>query len=284
MKNSRWLFLSFIILLTACKNEDVPPYLNISGHWIVDHSFYDDCQVSATFTEELLVLSFYSLSDGACEPELYGIQNNALAIQIDNKEDYFNDEGALATELQVSVPERQVLGTLVLTQTNSGLEGSIVSASDPDGLLEPLLEPTYKLSPLSEDWVPLVLGTWATGCDQIGFFGNAEDICELFRFTDAVSGQIKSYHGGTSSSSDPNTGMGPGNEIINSSWHEATFALRHLTAVNSDQFELDMVIFAPGEIAPESLPFILMVSEGRIVITPNDGAVELESVEMFQFD
>lgn len=37
MKNGRWLYLTFIIFFTACKNEDLQPHLDLNGHWLVEH-------------------------------------------------------------------------------------------------------------------------------------------------------------------------------------------------------------------------------------------------------
>ena len=88
-----------MVLLTACE-EDTPPQLNLAGHWIVEHGFFENqCQVGATFTDELMVLTFYSLLDGACQPELFGIENNALPIQIYEKEDYLNENGTLSADI-----------------------------------------------------------------------------------------------------------------------------------------------------------------------------------------
>jgi hypothetical protein len=274
MNNSKWLLLTFMIFITACKNEDIQPHLDINGHWLVDHGLYDDCQVSATFTEKLLLVSVYSLEDGACRPELYGIENNALAIQIDNKEDYFNDAGVLTTELQVSVPSRQAFGTLVLTQTSSGLEGSIVAASDPRGLLEPLLEPTYLLSRVSENWVPFALGTWGTKCNPAG----ADFLCLGLQFKDAVSGQLSFYAHGPTGNTDAGAEL---EDSILNDWTEATFAIRHLTSRQGVQFEMHMVIFTTRNGTIQSLPVVLSVSEGKIVV--NDDVDDAEAM-IFELD
>lgn len=270
MNHRKGFFLTLLVLLTACNDETKQPELEITGHWNIDHGFYDACQVNATFTDQQLTLTFFSLEEGACQPELYGIQNNALAIRIDSKQDYFDEDGTLATTLQVSVPEYQAMGTLTLRETEQGLTGDMVSASDPNNFLEPLLEPLYQLTPLPDHWLPFALGRWGASCDQLGFLEQVGDNCELIEFADATSGRIKAYGGGGTS--------GPDGEVHerDSFWADATFALRYLVVGSGNTYELNMVMFgnfAAGEGVPAILTLsddemVLAIEEGRGVVTP----------------
>lgn len=265
MNHKRWFLLTLLVLLTACNDESQTPELDIAGHWNIDHGLYDSCQINATFTEQLLVLTFFSLEEGACQPERYGIQNNALVIRIDDKQDYFEEDGTLATTLQVSVPEHQAVGTLSLRETDEGLAGDIVTASDPNNLLEPLLEPLYKLTPISDHWLPLALGRWGVSCDQWGFPDTpAGQQCELIEINSATSGRIKSY-GGTSS-------IGPNGEVreIQSEWHEVTFALRDLVARSDDTYELELVMLG-GPTTIDSIPMTWNLSENYFTLTATEG-------------
>lgn len=272
-----WPFLASLLLLPACKDDTQQPELDISGNWNVDHGFYDSCQVNATFTDELLVLTFFSLEEDACQPELYGIQNNALAIRIDDKQDYLEDDGTLVTTLQVSVPEYQAVGTLTLWESASGLTGDIVAASDPNNFLEPLLDPLYHLTPLSDHWLPLALGRWGASCEQLGFLEQTADNCELIEFTDTTSGRIKAY-GGTGTS-------GPDGEVHerDSFWVDTTFALRHLVVGSGNTYELNIVMF--GDFAEEEgVPAILTLSDDEMVLAIEEGRGILTPLQLSRMD
>lgn len=260
MNNNRWLVLTLIAALGACKEESKQPQLDINGHWNIDHGFYDPCQVNATFTDALLILSFYSLEEGACRPELYGIENNALAIRIDSKQDSFAEDGALTTTLEVSVPEHQAAGTILLRETAQGLTGSLTSATDPRGLLEPLLEPLYQLSPLPDLWLPYVLGRWSVRCDETDLSHVGMELCEVIEFTDATAGRIKGYGGSSSGNGAP-----PATEV-NSVWENVTFALRHVVHIGEGEYELEMVMISPGKF---TFPIGFSLSdEGIFMINP----------------
>lgn len=264
MNNNRWLVLTLIAALSACKGESKPPELDINGHWNIDHGFYDPCQVNATFTDEHLILSFYSLEEGACQPEVYGIENNALTILIHSKQDAFADDGALTTTLEVSVPERFVAGTISLRQTAQGLTGSLTSTTDSRGLLEPLLEPLYQLSPLPDQWLPYVLGRWSARCEEMGLSHVDTELCEAIEFTSATTGKIKGYGGASSGSGAP-----PPTEV-NSVWENVTFALRHIVHTGEGEYELEMVMIGPGKL---STPFGFSLSnEGVFMIHPETSA------------
>lgn len=263
MSRTKCYLLSVLIFLGACNDDTRSPKLDLTGHWNVDHGISDPCQVNASFTEELLVLTFYSLEEGACQPEQYGIRNNALTIRIDDKQDYFEEDGTLATTLQVSVPEHQAMGTLTLRDTEQGLTGDIVAASDPNNLLEPLLEPLYQLTPLSDHWLPLALGRWGAPCEQWGFPDAPIDQCELIEINSATSGRIKSYGGSGTS--------GPDGEVheIQSEWHFVTFALRNHIVREGGGHELSVVMVTDLQ-AVESIPAIWSLSDDSFTLTVED--------------
>lgn len=278
MNHKRWFLLPLLALLAACNDESQIPVLDITGHWNIDHGFDDSCQINATFTEQLLVLTFFSLEEGACQPERYGLHNNALVIRIDNKQDYFAEDGTLATTLQVSVPEHQAVGTLSLRETDAGLTGDIVTASDPNNFLEPLLEPLYQLTSLSDHWLPLALGRWTASCDQWGFPDTPTDQqCELIEVNSTTSGRIKSY-GGTGT-------IGPNGEVreIQSEWHEVTFALRDSVAGSDDTYELELVVLG-GPTTIDSIPMTWSLSENHFTITVTDGGGTPSEFQMLHAD
>lgn len=262
MNHKKWSGLLLLMLLAACKDDTPQPELAITGHWNIDHGFYEPCQVNASFTTEMLILTFYSHEEDACLPELYGIDNNALTIRIHDKQDYVEGDGTLATTLQVSVPEHQAVGTLSLKESESGLIGDIVTASDPYGFLEPLLEPLYSLTPVTDHWLPLALGSWGAACDELEFPDPPEGVCEVIEFTSATTGSITSY-GGVATGGD-------GGEIseIRSDREKATFALRNL-AVMDGAYNLDLVLFI-GEHASGGIPFKMRLEDGLMVIAAED--------------
>jgi hypothetical protein len=267
MNNNRWLVLTLIAALGACKEESIQPELDINGHWNIDHGFYDPCQVNATFTDTHLILSFYSLEEGACQPELYGIENNALAILIHSKQDAFADDGALTTTLEVSVPERFVAGTISLRQTAQGLTGSLTSTTDSRGLLEPLLEPLYQLSPLPDQWLPYVLGQWSVRCEEMDLSHVGTELCELIEFTDATTGRVKSYGGASTA-----TGAAPPIDV-SSQWDDVTFALRNIVNTGEGEYELEMVIINPGTF---SVPIGLSLSDAGIFMVNPETSERIE--------
>ena len=267
MNHTKWCLLSALIFLSACNDDSQSPNLDLTGHWNVDHGIYDLCQVNATFTEELLVLTFYSLEEGACQPEQYGIRNSALTIRIDDKQDYFEEDGTLATTLQVSVPEHRAMGTLTLRENEKGLTGDIVAASDPNNLLEPLLEPLYQLTPLSDHWLPLALGRWGAPCEQWGVPGTPPGQCELLEVNSATSGRIMAY-GGTGSS-------GPEGEVheINGEWKDITIALRNLSLRNGGGYEMSVVMIADFRQGLEFVPQNWSLSDNNFTLTVQESGV-----------
>lgn len=271
--------ISVMVLLTACE-EDTPPELDVTGHWIVEHGFYEDqCQVGATFTDELLVLTFYSLQDGACQPELFGIENNALPIQIGNKVDYLNENGALATDLALAVPARGVSGQATLVETVEGLSGAITEASDPEDLLAPLLEPTYKLTRVPEGWLTLVKGKWGTACDQLETGSNTGEVCEVMDFTDAGSGRASIYmHLPTDAaglSAEPN-GV----------WENLTFALRNVEKTGEGEYTLEFVMVFEEDFS-QNVAGTLVATDGAMTLSlfvPVVDGSRVETVELFPIE
>lgn len=294
MNNYRWLVLTLISLLTACGEDTKQPVLDISGHWNIDHGFLDSCQVNVTFTDEQMLLSFYSLEEGACHPEAYGIDNNVLPVRIDSKQDSFAEDGTLTTTLQVSAPDYRAEGTILLWQTEQGLAGSITSASDPFKLLEPLLEPTYELSYLPDQWVSKVLGNWSVPCEEVMLNHVGTELCEVIEFTSATSGKIKSFGGSPSTSSSSSSGSSrvfTGNsisDVVSSSsgvsssssggfvegrWEDTTFALRHLSQAGDSEFELEMTMLIKDVAV---VPVIFSLSDEGFFITGPDMPSQIE--------
>lgn len=275
MNNNRWLVLPLLAALSACGSDTQEPVLDINGHWNIDHGFYDPCQVNVTFTDEQMLLSFYSLEEGACQPEAYGIDNNVLAVRIDSKQDSFAEDGALKTTLQVSAPDYRAEGTIVLWQTGQGLAGSLTSASDPFGLLEPLLEPVYDLAPLSDRWVSRVLGKWSVRCDEMMLNHVGTELCEAIEFTSDVAGNIKSHGGSNTVSQD---------DVVEVSghWDSVTFAVRNLVQTGVDGFEIEMTMLV-RDLAV--IPFSLSLSEEGVFMMSSDETGEgMTRVELIRVD
>lgn len=252
MSNCRWFFSFFLVfLLTAC-NDEIQPKLDLHGHWIVDHGFQEDCQVTASFHDgQLWALTFYSVEEGACQPERYGIENNALLIETVAKKDYFNDDGDLTAELQVVVvPGWQMEGTLRITETSTGVLGSIVSTRDPAGLLEPLLKPDYKLRHVSEDWFRSLRGAWGSGCDPVEAGGG----CEVFEFSSAMIGRYRQYERCS--------------ESLKCSIERSidfAYAPRNVEKIAEGKYKLELVIFGPGsDDNPPGQPITLILSHDSL--------------------
>lgn len=312
MNNYRWLVPTLLSLLTACGDDTKEPVLDISGHWNIDHGFYDSCQVNVTFTDEQMLLSFYSLEEGACDPEAYGIDNNVLPVRIDSKQDSFAEDGALTTTLQVSAPDYRAEGTILLWQTEQGLAGSITSASDPFNLLEPLLEPTYELSYLPGQWVSKVLGKWSVPCEEVMLNHVGTELCEVIEFTSATSGKIKSFGSGPSTSSsgisssssggssrvfisNSSSDVGSSSSGVSSSgigsssggfgegrWEDTTFALRHLSQKGNSEFELDMTMLIKDVAV---IPVTLSLSdEGFFITGPDESGEGFKRVALLRAD
>lgn len=280
MNNYRLPILVLSAVLTACGNDTQEPVLNINGHWNIDHGFYDSCQVNVTFTDEQMLLNFYSLEEGACDPEAYGIDNNVLPVRIDSKQDAFAEDGSLTTTLQVSAPDYRAEGTILLWQTEQGLAGSLTSAKDPFGLLEPLLEPVYELAPLPDQWVSQVLGKWSVRCEDMMLNHVGTELCEAMEFTNTTSGKIKSYGGGTSMSSSSSSGGAA--HGVDSHWEDVTFALRHFVQTGDGAFELEMTMLVRDlAVIPVSLS---LSDEGFFMTGPDKEGGGLFRVEMLRVD
>jgi hypothetical protein len=144
MKFDRSLVAVICLTIVACKGEPKPE-LDIDGHWIVDHGFYEDCQVIASFTDATFTLTFQSLSENACQPELFGVQGDSVSLQIDSRDDFFNGEGALTAELVVSSAAYSAGGTMQLSESGTGLTGIIIDAYDPADDLQLLIDRPYGL-------------------------------------------------------------------------------------------------------------------------------------------
>lgn len=288
MRKIKVLLFSLVFSLTACK-EDTPPELEIAGHWIVDHGFFENqCQVGATFTDELMVLTFYSLYDGACQPELFDIGNNALPIQIYEQESYLDEDGSLAADLALAAPERGVAGKITLTESVDGLSGALTEANDPEGLLEPLLQPTYQLTRMPDGWIPLIEGRWGVSCDQIDAVTSTDDLCGFIDFTDVANGRMTIYTqlqaDLTPDPSLPTISLGDGTIFTVA---DATFALRHVEQTGDADYTLDFVIIPDME-PSASIAAKLFASGGTVELSltmPTAGLPEpqVETVELIPF-
>lgn len=268
MAYKKGFFLALLALLSACNQdqETETAELDLRGHWTIDHGFYEACQVNATFTDTQLILTFYSHEEDACLPEFYGIEDDALAIRIDDKQDYFEEDGTLATTLQVSAPDYHTVGTLSLKKTQSGLIGDIVAANDPHNLLEPLLDPLYPMTPLSEDWLQLASGSWGVSCDELGFYYHAGDMCEVFEFTSSTQGAMTSYGGVSTSDSG-------GEEELQSEREEVTFAVRNIEAFANGTYQLHLVMQADKDTIG-TIPLVMTLEEGFMVLEVEDSSDE----------
>lgn len=266
MTYKKGFFLALLALLSACNQdqETETAELDLRGHWTIDHGFYEACQVNATFTDTQLILTFYSHEEDACLPEFYGIENNALAIRIDDKQDYVEEDGTLATTLQVSAPGYNTLGTLTLKKTEGGLIGDIVAANDPHNLLEPLLDPLYPMTPLSEDWLQLASGSWGVSCDELGFDHLAGDMCEAFEFTSSTQGAMTSY-GGVSTSDSGGEGQ------LQSERDYVTFAVRNIEAFANGGYKLHLVMRADNA-AIGTIPLVMTLQEGLMALEVEDSS------------
>lgn len=258
MKTINIIFIGILFLLTAC-GEESPPELDVTGHWIVEHGFYDDqCQVGATFTDDVLVLTFFSRLEGACQPELFGIEGNALPIQIYGQTGYFDETGTLSANLSLAVPERGVAGEAILSEADYGLAGTLTDAQGPDDLLGLLLQPAYKLRRDSGAWLASVAGKWGATCDQIEGAPDTDELCELIDFSNAVNGRVEIYVRAGSSPDQPGE--------LNGMWENAIFALRNVAITDLGAYALDFVII-PGEGQSVIIGGTLVTLDGAIELS-----------------
>lgn len=233
MSIRRWIFIGVTLLSGACGGK-FQPTLELDGHWVVDHGFDDDCKVTVSFYDnQMMALSFYSLAEGACQPERYGIRGDAVLIDIASKKDYVDGDGALATELQILVHDLWLRKTLRLTETASGLRAVIVSSEDNEmELLKPLLNQNFTLAAVPTDWFLQLRGEWDAGCDPVKLSGS----CEILEFRSDVIGQHRMYE--------------KCNEELECDIHRHTtdflYGLRHREVLSDGTYKIDIVIFGPG--------------------------------------
>lgn len=272
MRNLKVFVVGVFGILAGCGDE-LAPKLDLDGHWHVDHGVPGNgCQVSATISDELLALSLISTIDDACLPEFDGMGSQILPIQIDGREDDFNDSGAVSAELRLSSHQRQISGEITLTETVAGLSGIITAVNDPSGRLPPIEQPTYHLSRMSEDWLPLAKGAWATQCNQLVYLEDVspDELCEIFQVIDATKALI-SVHRGTTAGSAENT--------VNSSWETATLVVRNVEKTGDFEYTLDLVILPLLEVSI-SMEVVMVVSEGAMTLTMTEED-EIMSLDLF---
>lgn len=247
MSTYRWLFVSMTLLLSACGGK-LQPNLELHGYWRVDHGFDDNCQVTATFyNNQALVLSFYDLVDGACQPEHYGIRGDAVAIDIESKKDYFDSEGALATELQVRIHDIWLNGTLRLTETATGLRAVTVAADDDAmGLLDPLLNTDFILAPAPTNWHQSLRGLWGMGCDAVG-----PSSCQVLEFISDMRGETREYRNCNQELECLSAGFP--NDFV--------YVVGNAEKLSEDEYKIDIATFgARSDDSPEALSATLILS------------------------
>lgn len=279
--------LSGTLLLTACKVEPTPS-LDLEGHWIVDHGILENqCQVGATFTDEVMILTFHSTIEGACQPELYDIENAALPIKIDQRSDYRDKEGNPVVNLAVSITQREVEGEILLRETEDRLEGGISFANDPKGLLEPLVGLPYKLTPLADDWFAGLKGMWGGFCEEPTDQSSAAEaeICVAIEFTDKTHFRViggGTAEGDSTNSNSSMTQSNNDNEIIieiapdeldpAGNWEHFTYAVKHLEQNNESNDIVSMVTFPQSE-GFEGLDLIdIEISPGKLILREGGSA------------
>lgn len=252
MVRCNWFFIGLIILLSGCR-EQSEPKLELEGHWVVDHGFDDDCQVTASFFgEDMMALSFYSLVDDACQSEFYGIESYTAMTDLNSRKDYFNEEGNLAVDFQFREHTQRLGGNLSFAETAAGLSGTIVSAENGStGLLNPLLNTPYILTALPEDWFSTLRGAWGEEC----LYATDGRECEALEFLSETIGRYGRY------------GQCNANLICNKEYTAAYFlyALRYVEKLSDDQYRLELVIYGPGSDArPAGSPASVLVSPERL--------------------
>lgn len=263
MNHKFWPVTAGLILLTACGEENQKPNLDISGQWHVNHSFDEQCEVNAGFSESLMILSFYSLVPGACQPELYGVVNNALPIQIDSKSDFFAEDGSLSTTLAVSAPEYGGAGVLALQATSQGLMASITSATDPNDALQPLLQQNYSLTRVSAEKLDFLLGVWGAPCEELNVDATPGEFCEFLEFTESGYGRMRLFRG---ASIDPD-GYAP---VSWDQWEIFNYALRHFEHEKGEVVLLDLIIISSGRSSLQE-QLRLSVTENGMIMTFFEG-------------
>jgi hypothetical protein len=251
MSTCRWFLMGMTLLLGACGGK-LQPNLELHGYWRVEHGFDANCQVTATFYEnQILILSFYSLTDGACQPEHYGIRGDAVALDITSKKDYFDGEGALATELQVRIHDIWLKATLRLTETATGLRAVMVAAeNDAMGLLDPLLNADFSLAAAATHWFQPLRGMWGIGCDPAG-----PGTCQVLEFRSEMIGETRVYR--NCSAELECTGGDFPNEFF--------YVVRNIETLTEGKYKIDIATFgARSDDTPEALSATLIVSSDQL--------------------
>lgn len=247
MSTCRWLFVSMTLLLSACGGK-LQPNLELRGYWRVDHGFDEHCQVTAIFfSNRTLILSFYSLVEGACQQEHYGIRGDAVILDITSKKDYFDGEGALATELQVRIHDLWLTGTLRLTETATGLRAVMVAADDDVmGLLDPLLNTDFTLAAAPTDWYRSLQGLWGIGCDPVG-----PSSCQVLEFASDLHGKTREYR-------NCNQEL----ECLSASFpNDFVYVVGNAEKLTEDEYKIDIATFgARSDDSPEALSATLILS------------------------
>lgn len=247
MSTCRWLFIGITLLLSACGGK-LQPHLELHGYWRVDHGFDDNCQVTATFYKDVtLVLSFHSLVGDACQPEHYGIRGNAVILNITSKKDYFDSQGALATELQVLIHDIWLTGTLRLTETATGLRAVMVAADDDAmGLLVPMLNKDFTLTAEPTDWFQLLRGAWGKNCDPV-----VPSSCPVLEFSSDI-------HGATTVYRNCNQEL----ECLSADFSDVfVYVVSNVEKLGDDKYKIDIATFgARSDDSPEAYSATLILS------------------------
>lgn len=251
MVRCNWFFIGLIILLSGCR-EQSEPKLELEGHWVVDHGFDDDCQVTASFfAHDMMALSFYSLVDDACQSEFYGIEDNAVSIGfLSSRNDYFNEEGNLAVDLQSIEHSRWLKVGLNFAETAAGLRGVIVSTeNDSSGLLNPLLNTQFALTPVADNWYAYARGIWGSGCQS----ADAANDCEVLEFLSTGTALYRRY-------------KNCNEDLIcdaEEDFAAVFFALRDVEKIAEDKYRLDVVVYKSGSSVKGS-PAIIVLAPGSL--------------------
>ena len=260
MSTCRWLFIGITLLLSACGGK-LQPHLELHGYWRVDHGFDDNCQVTATFHDnQVMVLGFYDLVEGACQLEHYGIEGTATMFDITSKKDYFDNEGALATELQVQgfIHRQTVKGVMRLTETVTGMRAVMTAVDgDANGLLGPLHNTDLTLTAAPTDWLQSLQGPWGAGCDPVG-----SDLCEVLEFRSYLLRVTTTYRDcdsalECSSASIPNYFV---------------YVIRNFEKLDDDRYRVDIVVLGPGSDAnPNGITSTIILSDENLEFVEYEG-------------